>query len=139
MSTTPSVDQTFLLPINQLLPGCRNLRACPELPDDVWIRLGLERVLHELPSGRGFLQEHAFRFPHCPPRSNYFESLKSPRRLKLVTELNQLLCKRIANDLPDPFSQYAELVDFDLYAGDGHWHGAAPHDAQIGLNMKSCG
>jgi Transposase DDE domain len=136
MSIASSVAKTFLSPINELLPHCQNIRDCPELPDETWFRLGLEPVLHELPSGRAFLQEHAFRFPHCPPRSNYFESLKSTRRLNLAQELNQLLCQRIVQRLPDPLSQYAELADFDLYAGDGHWHGAAAHDAPADDDTK---
>lgn len=131
MNTAPSVSETFLAPINQLLPGCRNLRDCPAFPDETWLRLGLERVLLELPSGRAFLQEHAFRFPQCPPRANYFESLKSSRRLSLARELNQRLCQHLAQALPDPLAHYADLADFDLYAGDGHWHGAAAHDAPM--------
>lgn len=137
MSTaSSSVSTTFLSPIDVLLPLCRNLRDCPEFPDETWIGLGLERVLHEMPSGRAFLQEHAFRFPHGPPRANYFESLKSTRRLNLARELNQSLCQRMAQTLPDPLSQYAELADFDIYAGDGHWHGAAAHDAPADDDKK---
>lgn len=126
-----SVSATFLSPIAELLPQCERRRDCPALSDEAWLHLGLERALHELPSGRAFLQEHAFRFPHCPPLSNYFESLKSTRRLALVGELNQLLCQRMAQSMPDPLAAYPELADFDLYAGDGHWHGAAAHDAPI--------
>jgi hypothetical protein len=64
----------------------------------------------------------------CPLRSNYFEALQSPRRLRLLTELNQRLLRKLATTLPDPLAQYSELAEFDLYAGDGHWHGAAAHD-----------
>lgn len=128
---TGSVAATFLAPLDELLSDCRYRRDCPALPDATWIRLGLERVLHELPSGRAFLQEQAFRFAHCPPRANYFESLRSPRRLALADELNQRLCQRLTQVLPDALATYAELADFDLYAGDGHWHGAAAHDAPV--------
>lgn len=124
-----SVVTHFLAPLAELLPECQDLRHCPALPDETWIRLGLERVLHSLPSGRAFLQEHAFRLPHCPSRANYFESLKSSRRLRLARQLNQLLARRTAQTLPDALAAYPELADFDLYAGDGHWHGAAAHDA----------
>ena len=124
-----SVAANLLEPINQLLPQCHLLRPCPALPDETWIHPGLTRVLFEHPSGRAFLQENAFSFPHCPPLANYFESLKSTRRLKLLVELNGLLRQDIARTLPDALGAYPELADFDLYAGDGHWHGAAAHDA----------
>jgi hypothetical protein len=126
-----SVTATFLAPVEGLIPACENLRSCPELPDSAWIGFGIERVLLELPSGRAFLQEHAFAHPHCPPRENYFASLRSPRRLALAQELNRRLCSQAVDTLPDALASYPELEGFDLYAGDGHWHGAAAHDARI--------
>jgi hypothetical protein len=89
-----SVTATFLAPVEGLIPACENLRSCPELPDPAWIGFGIERVLLELPSGRAFLQEHAFARPHCPPKENYFASLRSPRRLALAQELNRRLCSQ---------------------------------------------
>jgi len=126
-----SVTAAFFSPVEELLPLCGMLRNCPELSDKAWIRLGLERALFELSSGRAFLQEYAFRLPQCPPIANYFASLKSARRLALALELNQRLTQRIAESLPDPLAGYADLANFDLYAGDGHWHGAAAHDAPV--------
>ena len=126
-----SVTAAFFSPVEELLPMCGMLRNCPELSDKARIRLGLERALFELSSGRAFLQEYAFRLPQCPPVANYFASLKSARRLELVQELNQRLAQRIAESLPDPLARYADLANFDLYAGDGHWHGAAAHDAPV--------
>lgn len=126
-----SVAATFMAPVLELLADCAHTRACPNFPDQAWIHLGLQRVLHELPSGRAFLQQHAFNLPHCPPRANYFESMKSSRRLGLVNELNQQVCQRVAATLGDDLGAYPDLADFDLYAGDGHWHAAAAHDAPI--------
>lgn len=126
-----SVAATFLAPVLELLADCVHARACPAFPDEAWIHLGLQRVLHELPSGRAFLQQHAFNLPHCPARANYFESLKSPRRLSLAEELNQRLSQRLVATLPDDLSAYPDLAGFDLHAGDGHWHGAAAHDAPL--------
>ena len=134
-----SVAATFLAPLEKLLPECQALRECPAFPDEAWIRLGVERVLHELPSGRAFLQQHAYRFAHCPPRANYFESLKSRRRVKLVGEVNELLCRHATQGLVDPLGGYEELTNFDLFAGDGHWHGAAAHDAPIDGAKRAVG
>lgn len=127
---TPSVHHVFFGPLHDLVSQCAHQRSCPELPDESWIHLGLHRVLHEVPSGRAYLQQHGFEFADCPARGHYFEALKSPRRLRLAGELNGRLCQRVATTLPDPLSVYPELADFDLYAGDGHWHGAAAHDAR---------
>lgn len=124
-----SVAAHFFAPIFQLLPQCLHLRSCPSFSDQAWIHLGLERVLHLFPSGRAFLQQHAFALPQCPPLANYFESLKSKRRLLLAEELNGRLRQHLAQTLPDALAAYSELTDFDLYAGDGHWHKAAAHDA----------
>ena len=137
--TSGSVAATFLAPVRKLLSDCVHTRVCPALPDEDWVHLGLQRVLHELPSGRAFLQQHAFGFAHCPPLSNYFESLKSSRRLCLAAELNQRLCQRVVDTVSDPLSTYADLADFDLYAGDGHWHGAAAHDAPIDGAKRAVG
>lgn len=126
-----SVSAAFWAPLTAALHSADNRRHCPECPDEDWTRLGVERVLHEFPSGRAFLQQHAGAWPHCPPRANYFEALKSSRRLDLLQELNPRLCQQMAEQLPDPLAQYEELANFDLYAGDGHWHGAAAHDAPI--------
>lgn len=138
-SAPGSVTATLFSPINELLPRCEKLRDCPELPDDAWIRLGLERALHELPSGRAFLQEHAYALAHCPPKANYFASLKSERRLSLAQELNQGICLRVSQTVSDPLAQYSDLADFDLYAGDGHWHGAAAHDLPLGGTKRAVG
>jgi hypothetical protein len=66
---------------------------------------------------------------NCPAIPNYFASLKSARRLALIQELNQRLGRRILKSVPDPLAGYADLTNFDLYAGAGHWHAAAAHDA----------
>jgi len=45
-------------------------------------------------------------------------------------ELNERLRQHTTHSLPDALGDYPELADFDLYAGDGHWHGAAAHDTR---------
>jgi Transposase DDE domain len=129
-SPVGSVTHSLFHPLHPLLGECAHQRACPELPDAAWLHLGLHRALQEVPSGRAYLQQHGFQFEHCPPLGHYFEALKSPRRLRLATELNGRLCQRIATTLADPLAEYADFDDFDLYAGDGHWHAAAAHDVR---------
>ena len=79
-------------------------------------------------TGRGFLQHYAPFFKELPSPGHFFETLKSPRRLKLCQELNELLCGEVRRTLSDPLAKYEELKKFDIYAGDGHWHAAAAHD-----------
>lgn len=135
----PTVSATFLSPALDLVLECQHTRDCPQLPDAAWIHFGIDRVLQESPSGRAYLQQHGYRIDHCPPRSNYFESLQSDRRLRLVVELNELLIQRMIPALADPLDLYRELAEFDLYAGDGHWHGAAAHDAPIDGAKRAVG
>lgn len=125
------VRDAFFAPALNLIPSLKAFRDCPRLPDAAWIHFGIDRVLQELPSGRAYLQQHGYRLDHCPPVSNYFESLKSERRLGLVGELNERLIQTLSPSFADLLDIYPELAEFDLHAGDGHWHGAAAHDAPI--------
>ncbi len=73
--TELTVAQRFFLPLEELLPQCHHLRPCPALPDWEWLRLLVHRVLHAVPSGRAFLQEHAPACGVCPELTTFFESL----------------------------------------------------------------
>jgi hypothetical protein len=118
----------FFEPVSVLLGLCRNRHACPELPDARWIELGVCRSLLDPMSGRGFLQQYSPFFETMPSTGLFFEALKSRRRLGLCQELGALLCDKLRSTLPDPLAAFEELKNFDVHAGDGHWHGAAAHD-----------
>jgi len=60
--------------------------------------------------------------------SHFFASLSSPRRLALLGELNTLLCGKMRSCLPDRLAALPGIEDFDIYAGDGHFHRSAAHD-----------
>lgn len=130
LTASPSTVYTrFVAPALQTLPQCPSQRHCPVLSDSDWLRLGIERVLQEASTGRGFLQTHGARFEAAPELSHYFHSLRSPRRLRLLEELNPRLIAQLTESLPDELAAFPQLQDFDVYAGDGHWHSAAAHDA----------
>lgn len=118
----------FLAPLEAILPKLTSMRACPELPDSDWLALGVLRVLHEVPSGRGFLQEIGPGLDNCPDVGRFFDALRSERRLALCGEADALLAASLSEVLPDALAGVAELDGFDVYAGDGHWHRAAAHD-----------
>lgn len=133
MSTTsdsPTVNELFFQPLEQAIATASNLWPCPEFPDDVWIAMGVQRVLEASESGRGFLQEHGLRFENAPGYNNYFASLRSERRRDLAREVNLNLITRAEAKLGDRLAGIPELSSYACFAADGHWHKAAVHDAR---------
>ena len=123
-----SVNDAFLQPLDGLVATSPHTYPCPEYSDEDWLRLGLQRVLERVESGRAFLQEHGPRFDYQPTRANYFAALQSQRRLNLVRDVNRRLLA--AATLPDQLAQFPELKNYQCFALDGHWHRAATHDAR---------
>jgi hypothetical protein len=131
-----TLHDTLFAALDPLAERCDSFRCCPALPDDAWLRLGVTRALHDLPSGRGFLQQIGPQLAHCPQRSHFFETLKSARRLQLCQQANGLVARLLADD---PFAAIAALAEYELYAADGHWHGAAVHDQPIDGSKRAVG
>src|SRR5579872_3417872 len=123
-----NVNDAFFQPVAGLAAASAAARPCPELSDENWIRLGLQRVLESSPSGRGFLQEHGPRFEGTPKLSNYFASLHSERRLAVLQDVNWALLDSATFN--DRLSKVPELSHYECFALDGHWHQAAAHDAR---------
>jgi hypothetical protein len=123
-TTTPptTVSEHFLDPILELLPTCEHSRVCSTLPDHQWLPMVLTRVLHDCKSGRAFLQEYGPRLKVCPEVGSFFESLKSERRLRLLTEINEKVQRKLARRSSNPMLTDEALRDYAIYAGDGHWH-----------------
>lgn len=121
-----TVNEAFFEPLTGLVETSPHTRPCPELSDEGWLRLGLQRVLEPVESGRAFLQEHGPRFAKTPCRSNYFYALASERRRDLARDVNLRLIARTA--LPDRLEEIPELGKYECFALDGHWHRAAAHD-----------
>ena len=145
-----TVSEHFFEPMLRLLPACRHKRVCAELPDEQWLPMALTRVLHDCRSGRAFLQQYGPHLPVCPPVGSYFESLKSGRRLRLLAEMNAALQTELGRRPAAQTLTDRVLENFDFYAGDGHWHGAAAHDPShqdkkpatghfYGLNLRTGG
>ena len=122
------LSRRFFAPLDSITASCRSARSCPELSDDAWLRVGITRTLEDEPSGRAFLQTLSADWEDVPANSTFFDTLASPRRLRLCREVNAALCARMARTLPDPLAAYPALRGFALFAGDGHFHAAAVHD-----------
>lgn len=123
-----TVDEVFFQPLAEAVAKASNLWHCPEFPDDVWIHMGVQRVLEASESGRGFLQEHGLRFDNPPSYENYFASLRSERRRDLAREVSRSLIAAIEPGIGDRLAGIPELSDYACFAADGHWHKAAVHD-----------
>jgi Transposase DDE domain len=122
------VSIEFFKPLWRSFDLSRSRRNCPALPDELWLEAGVRRCLSLFQSGRDFLQDLADRHDTEILRSTFFESLKSKRRLALLTEILTQIQAHMRRALHDPFAAYKCLDDFDLYAGDGHFITAASHD-----------
>ena len=126
--TDARVNDAFFQPLDGLVATSPHLYPCPEYSDADWLRLGIQRVLERVESGRAFLQEHGPRFACQPTRANYFAAQNSLRRLELARDVNRRLLAAAA--LPDHLAHLPELRNYQCFALDGHWHQAATHDAR---------
>lgn len=122
------VNDAFFQPLDGLVATSPHTYPCPEYSDENWVRLGIQRVLERVESGRAFLQEHGPRFDYQPTRANYFVAQNSARRLDLVRDVHRRLLAAAA--LPDRLADLPELKNYQCFALDGHWHQAAAHDAR---------
>ena len=120
----------FFAPIAQIADSCPSARSCPELSDDAWLHLGVTRVVDDEPSGRAFLQSISADWEDTPARSSFFDTLASERRLRLCREVNAALTASMSGTVPDPVAAWPALNGFAVFAGDGHFHAAAVHDAR---------
>jgi hypothetical protein len=136
MESSSCVSHAFFTPLESAISHCDALRQCPALPDIEWLRLGVLRAMHDLPSGRAFLQQIGPQLRCCPTRSLFFETLKSARRLEVCSQASQAVAAQLQ---ADHFAHLACLEGFDLYAADGHWHGAAAHDQPIDGAKRAVG
>ncbi len=122
-----TVNESFFAPIAGIIAGSECMRSCPDLSDDAFIQLGVTRAISSPRTGRGFLQQIGTLLEYCPDTGHFFETLKSKRRLGLLQDVDA----RVANLLPVCAEAAAIVPKYALYAGDGHWHGAAARDLRI--------
>ncbi len=128
----------FFDPLTSFFSKLTQRRACPELSDQHWLHIGISRVLHEVKSGRDFLQTLRTSMT-LPGVSHFFSTLRSTRRLALCSEANGQLVQTMKETLPDPFKAFPSLAGFDIHAADGQSHAAAVHDAQQRSESSSTG
>lgn len=123
-----TVNETFFQPLNQLVARSVHTLPCPEVSDELYVLLGVQRVIEGSESGRAFLQEHGPRHAQPPAPANYFGALHSPRRGAVLQDVNHGVLAQADAILPDRLADIPELARYDVFAADGHWHKAAAHD-----------
>lgn len=128
---TTDLHRRFFAPLWPSLEASPKQRQCQDYSDRDFLEVGISRVLMSLRSGRDLLQRLALMRETVPGRSNFFEALKSERRLSMVEDVGERLRRSCAGTLPDALAQFPELDGFDVYAGDGHSHHHATHDEAI--------
>jgi hypothetical protein len=126
------VSEAFFAPLKTNLQSAVHLRHCPSLSDERWLSCGIKRVLGTYRSGRDFLQSLG-----AIGLSHFFETLKSGRRLELVSEVSAALAANATELLPDALAEYKELDKFEVFAGDGHYHEHACHDVRNGSSKRA--
>jgi hypothetical protein len=114
-------------------------RVCPEMSDIDFTHFGLMRCISTVNSGRHFLQTADNVHGEQLPLSTYFNSLKSPRRRKMLEALEVQSYQRHANTLDeceiDYLKQFPELKQYTVEAADGHFIDHACHTKK-GQNGK---
>ena len=123
-----TVNQTFYQPLQALVARSTQTRPCPEVSDEQYVLLGVQRVLESRESGRAFLQEHGPRQEKPPVLANYFAALHSARRCAVLREVNDGVLTQANQQLHDRLADIPELARYEVFAADGHWHKAAAHD-----------
>lgn len=125
-----TVGQRFFEPVDRFLRSANTSRDCPDFTDQHFLYSGIRRVISNTESGRAWVQHWRSVTQTTLGVVNFFASLKSPRRLALVRELDEFVRADVdaLRQTTDPFLIHKELADFALYAADGHFHEASVHD-----------
>ena len=80
--TNNDTFEQLLAPLHDALQHADHQYLCHKLSDEQWVKAGILRVLDDLRSGCGFLQNAHLNDLLSASRSHYFESFKSKRRRK---------------------------------------------------------
>jgi len=130
-----TLETHFYKPLDLALDRAPNTRHCKEYSDTMFLRTGVGRIVQAAKSGREWVQLVQALGVICVSVGNFFEAIKSKRRLRLLEEIdsdvrsqaNAYVCQHDKN----PLAQFPELEAFEIYASDGHSHGCSAHEEPI--------
>jgi hypothetical protein len=144
MRTTPqdTVRCRFYAPVERVCQTIAARRHCPEFSDDDYIESGVGRVIADVQSGRDWVQRLQMWMNSRLSVSNFFQSLRSARRLRYLREVTEAVRLQVDRQTPaalDPLAAHVELKDFAFYASDGHYEKAPCHAAGAQEDKEACG
>ena len=142
--------QHFFQPVIETYPYSSKLYDCQELTDLIrfahppgslrqsiyaplrldFIEMGIKRCVSASVTGRDFLQHRGDNGRKEVSVDLHFKGLQSERRLANLASINALVTPLLNQRVEDAFASIAELDGFAIYAGDGHYHAGAAHDAK---------
>lgn len=125
------LEDVFFAPLFQALQAPGITRGCAAVDDASFVTLAVLRVLENSKTGRDFIQTHGMPTTPGLTRSNYFDGLASPRRLKMFCALERELQRQQLPSLrahDDRLAHFSELDEMEIWAGDGHHIAHATHD-----------
>ena len=132
---TTNLKDKFFEPVFAALSRAQNSRTCSDYTDSEHLSSGIERVVQTVTSGRDWVQRLRLKLKCNLSVSNFFCSLRSTRRKKLVeeisTDVRAQTDRSICHQNSDPLSVHTELDGFAVYASDGHSHKASAHETPI--------
>ena len=125
------LEDVFFAPLVHALQTPGITRNCATVDDASFVALAVLRVLENSKTGRDFIQTHGIPTTPGLTRSNYFDSLASPRRLKMLTALERELQRQqlpLLRAHDDRLAHFSELDEMEIWAADGHHIAHATHD-----------
>ncbi len=139
MKTTETKKQEtlrnqFFAPLEVALSRAENTRTCNDYSDQTYVHSGVGRVVEASQSGREWIQFFCTVACVYVSVANCFAALRSKRRLRLLEEVDADVRQQADQQIREhgnPFSNYPELEPFEIYASDGHSHGASAHEDEI--------
>jgi len=122
------LSKNLFKPLVEIYEKSLHQYRCAGISDVKFAQLGIARVASSVKSGHDYLQKLADLNIADMSVDHFFKALKSPRRLKNLTSLNDLLSVPIKEAVTDPFATYSELANWEIFAVDGHYQEHACHD-----------
>jgi len=107
------------------------VRSCGTLDDISFVSHGIRRCITPFNSGRHYLQFTDEVYNKPISHSNYFDSIKSSRRMLMVEAIEKQSylnhCETLANSGINYLKQFPELNGYRVEAADGHYIKHACH------------
>jgi len=141
-TTQDTVRHRFFAPVELALASAGSKRKCREFPDEEYLESGISRVLSQAQSGRDWVQRLRMWMDSGLTVGNFFDTLRSSRRLALVEEVTDRVCHQLdatAKSGHDTLAEHPELHGFAVYASDGHYESPSCHAKQIDGKAQPAG